>query len=177
MAEAEADVSIHILLSLYGQQHEREALDEAASLAIGPFSDAHLLFEEFVKRFPIVRVTKPNRPLRAILQIAETKGGNPFELAFVLVNLFTSSGIDAETVYVYSDHEAESKDSFRRANVEHVMVYVPALGQYFDPTLRAAELLKESAGKWPEERPRAHYPYPSHGAGRGYYGKRVAPTK
>jgi hypothetical protein len=156
-----------------------EAQREIAIIDINPSSDANVLFEAFAKRFSVMKkggdhqIPSPS----AIRRIVKSGMGSPFELAFVLLNLFALNGIDAERVDVYSDKEAEPHDNFELDNIEHVLVYVPSLDRYFDPTSRISEELRESAETWLEEKNRMYRRGIPGTFAYGYYAKRSTLSK
>lgn len=154
----------------------REARRELAMIDIKPSPDADELFEAFAQRFSVTEkkggydVPSPS----AIRRIAKSGKGSRFELAFVLYNLFGLNGIEAECVFVYGDKNAVPIDIFQNDNVEHVLVYVPALDQHFDPTSRLSKELQE-ADAWLEERHRMYSRIPATVAW-GYYA-RIGPYR
>lgn len=166
---------------------QREALNDIGSVGINPSSDAWVLFEEFAKRFVLVTADDQSSG-RDIRSIVENGGGDRDALVFMLLNLFTWNGIDAESVHVYGDREPEPKRNFVVGNIDRILVYAPGLDQYFDPTLPLAGQRKEAGGTLVDGKPRIHFAYPAwrsaHGCPgspiRGYYGRRnsdAVPTK
>jgi hypothetical protein len=120
-----------------GARRWREALREIKTVGIRPSSDARVLYEEFAKRFFFVEARKEEATWRPIRIIAKT-GGSFYEMAFVLRILFEANGIDYEIDEYYGDEEG----NIGRGKIDHFLLYVPALDQYFDPSLRLAGRLK-----------------------------------
>jgi hypothetical protein len=54
-----------------------------------------------------------------------------------LLNLLRWAGLDAELVLESERHQLNLTDVFSFAALDHVLVYVPSLDRYFDPTLPA----------------------------------------
>jgi hypothetical protein len=149
----------------------RRALNQIGILRINQSSDPWFLFAEFAKRLSVVATVDSDAwPPRSVRTIIKTGGGDRDELAFVLLNLFTSNALEAELVRVYD------KPDF--SDIDRVLVYLPALDRAFDPTLPPAEQHKGSGRALLESHPRTHRLYPvwrlNHDCGsfRGYYGKR-----
>lgn len=138
-------------------EYQDQAQREVANLGIGRSSDAGALFDAFVKRFSFVEMPTSQGNPRSIQSIAKTNGGNPRELAFVLVHLFKWNDIEADIVAIYADRVAGRPKKFTSDNCEHALVHVPAIERYFDPTLRIAQQLKEAGAKWVTEKPRIHH--------------------
>lgn len=155
-------------------RHQRRALNQIGILRISRSSDPWFLFEEFAKRLSVVEaVGNDVWPPRGVRSIIKTGGGNRDELAFVLLNLFTSNGLQAELLHVY-DHP-----DFSTAKVDRVLVHLPAFDLAFDPTLPPAEQHKGSSRALLSSMPRTYRLYPvwrvdfdCPGPLRGYYGKR-----
>jgi hypothetical protein len=156
-------------------QRYEEARTDIGVVGISPSSDAWVLFGEFAKRFTIVP-TAAEDYLRDLRSIAQTGGGNRYELAVALLNLLAWNGIDTDMVSVRSGPKGVD-------GVVHMLVYVPALDQVFDPTLPLARQHKGSGWALLEGMPRIHQAYPfgrvvkecandEMAAIRGYYGKR-----
>jgi hypothetical protein len=154
-------------------QSEGEILREIATIGIDPCSDPSVLFEEFVKRFSVVPTEEEYDGIpRPFAQIAETGQGNFDELALMLASLFVWNGIDTEFVKVWGNREARL-GHHELGELDHLLVYVPAIDRYFDPTSRvSAQLTETGIAPWLEEQPRIYSRYPSDHTGRGYYGKR-----
>jgi hypothetical protein len=152
---------------------EREILREISTIGIGPSSDAAVLFEEFGERFSVVSIEEEYDYIpRPLARIAETGKANFDELALVLASLFVWNRMDVECVEVWSNREARRGHS-DLGNLEHLLVYVPAIDRYFDPTSRmSAQLTETGIAPWLEEQPRIYSRYPSDNIGRGFYGKR-----
>jgi hypothetical protein len=178
MRQVEPKFFVKQLGTITRVQCERNALREIATIGIGPAADASVLFEEFARRFSVVPTEEDYDGIpRSISQITEIGSGNDHELAFVLLNLFTWNNIEAELVQVYSNLEARPGNP-ELGDLDLILVYVPALDRYFDPTLRASGRLNEGGmPAWLEERPRIYYAYPSDNRGRGYYGNRPAANR
>lgn len=154
-------------------------LYEAAKTDIGvvgfsPSSDAWVLFGEFAERFTLV-ATVAEDELRDLQSIAQTGGGNSFELAIALLNLFAWNGIETDMVDVLSGPKGVD-------GTDHTLVYVPALDQVFDPRLPLAQQRKGGGWVFLDGKPRIHEAYPfgrivkecandEMAAIRGYYGK------
>jgi hypothetical protein len=96
--------------------------------------DARVVFEDFAKRFFFAPSPNGFYSLRPIREIIET-GSDRYELAFVLECLFVWNGIDCEI----EAYEGDEKGDFGRGDIEYFLLYVPAVDQYFDPTLRLTE--------------------------------------
>jgi hypothetical protein len=174
MKRVEADFLVRVTASRDSVLQEREALQEIARLGIGPSSDAAFIFEEFARRFSVASTGKSRDGIPRTISRMKTGRGNAHELAFVLLNLFTWSGIDAELVQVWSNREARG-GHHELGKLEHVLVYVPDRDRYFDPTSRmSAQLTETGMAPWLEEQPRTYSRYPSDNTGRGYYGKRYS---
>jgi hypothetical protein len=173
----DSDIFVRTMKRYVQAQNERDAEREIATVGFRQSSDACVLFEQFVaKGLSVVPTEEDYEYLPRIPDIVERGSGNTHELAFVLVNLFTWGGVAAERVHVYGNKEAcrENRDL---GELEHLLVYVPALDRYFDPTLRtSAQLTETGMAPWLEERPRIYFSYPGT-TGRGFFGKRSAPTK
>lgn len=154
------------------EQHDaaQKAID---ALGIDPSANATVLFEEFTKRFPVVLPVDEQGSVRDVPSILKTRGGTPDELAFVLLNLLTRNGIEAEMVHIHADPKASG-------NIVGVLVYVPARDQVFDPTLPDAKQHRGSGWSLLEGSARIHYGYPfgtpAHNCPispiRGYFAKR-----
>ncbi len=71
---------------------------------------------------------------RDIASIVETRGGDCKSLSFLLLNLLRWNNVSAELVLFPSRGEIDPTDVFSFVNIGHVLVYVPALDQYLDPT-------------------------------------------
>jgi hypothetical protein len=172
-----ADFGLFIHRGSTLDQLYEEAKTDIGVVGINPSSDAWVLFEEFAKRFTIV-ATVAEDELRDLQSIAQTRGGNRFELAIALLNLFAWNGIETDMVDVLSGPKGVD-------GTDHVLVYVPALDQVFDPRLPLAQQHKGAGWAFLDGMPRIHQAYPlgrlvsecpdpgTHKfAIRGYYGKR-----
>jgi hypothetical protein len=69
-------------------------------------------FEEFAKRFSVVATAESGDKLRDLQSIIRTGGGDREGLTFVLLNLFTRNGIDAETVPVFRNEKDVGPEGF-----------------------------------------------------------------
>jgi hypothetical protein len=155
-------------------RHHRRALSQIGILRIDQSSDPWFLFGEFAKRLSVVEAAgSDDWPPRSVRSIIETGGGNRNELAFVLLNLFTSNGFQADLLHVYD------KPDFSTANVDRVLVHLRGFDLAFDPTLPPAEQHKGSSRALLSSMPRTYRLYPvwrvdfdCPGPLRGYYGKR-----
>lgn len=178
-----ADFNLWIHRDSTLDQLYEEAKTDIGAVGISPSSDAWSLFEEFAKRFTLV-ATVAEDDLRDLQSVAQTGGGNRFELGFALLNLFAWNGIDTDMVEVLSAPKGDEIGA-----VVHLLVYVPALNQVFDPTLPSARQHKGSGWALLDGMRRIHQAYPfgrrvnecpdpeSHKfAIRGYNGKR-SPSK
>jgi len=151
-----SDFAIRITPSRAWSEHLLQARREVADLGIDRSPDASVLFDAFVKRFSFIEMPDSQGSPRSIQSITKAGGGNPRELAYVLVHLFTWNDIEAEVVSIYPDSVAGRPKKFTSVSSEHTLVHVPAIERYFDPTLRIAQQLKEAGAKWVAERPRIH---------------------
>jgi hypothetical protein len=154
---------------------QRDAEHEIATIGIAKSSDSGRLFEEFAKRFSLL--SKPVRPpgsglqpVASILSIAQAGGGDSHELVFLLLCLFKWSGFECESIEIYENSKFDTRP-------EHILVYLPALDRYFDPTLQVAKQLEGSGVKWPKERPRVHRPHPLGGEAWAFRGSSSEPTQ
>jgi hypothetical protein len=170
-----ADFSAFIHRDPIVEQRYEEAETDIGVVGISPSSDAWVLFGEFAKRFTIVATIAEDDP-RDLRSIAQTGGGNWFELALALLNLFAWNGIDTDMVEVLSGPKGVD-------GVVRVLVYVPTLDQVFDPTLPLAGQHKGSGWAFLDGMVRIHQAYPfgrvvkecpnsEMSSIRGYYGKR-----
>ena len=93
-----------------------------------------------------------------------------------MLNLFAWNGIETDMVDVLSGPKGVD-------GTDHVLVYVPALDQVFDPRLPVAQQHKGAGWAFLDGMPRIHQAYPlgrtvkecandEMAAIRGYYGKR-----
>jgi hypothetical protein len=169
----DSDFFLRMFPSSMGRQREGEILRGITTIGIGPSSDPSVLFHEFAKHFSVVPTEEEYDGIpRPFAQIAETGKGNRDELAVMLASLFVRNGIDTEYVQVWSNREARWGHR-ELGELEHILVYVPALDRYFDPTSRmSAQLTEAGMERWLEEQPRVYFRYPSDNTARGYYGKR-----
>lgn len=152
----------------------KRIMREIARLGIGPSSDANAIFEAFTNRFSMTEIEHERDfpSVSDIQRIARTGAGKRFELVFVLHNLFVLNHIEAECLYVYRDAEAEPKDNFNNANLEQILLYVPAIDVHFDPTSRLTKQLKEVGDALLEDKHRLYRSGIPGGFARGYYAKR-----
>jgi hypothetical protein len=162
----------------FRRAHE-EARREVAAININRSPDANALYELFAKRFSLIETGGGRGILSraAIRRIAKSGAGNRHELAFVLHDLFSLNGIEAEYVEVYSDGATEPHDNFAYDNLEHVLIYVPSLDQHFDPASRVSKELREAAETWLEGKNRMYHRDIPAVYAEGYYAKRPATSK
>jgi hypothetical protein len=132
---------------------EGSRLREIESVEIGPSSEAWEIYGQFAKQFVVVYPAEGESTAHDIRRITEAGGGDRNALVFLLLNLFRWNGIDAELVLLSSKRGAKRGGP----HVEHLLVYVPALKQYFDPTLSPAAQPKNSELTWLEGRRRIHF--------------------
>jgi hypothetical protein len=108
-----------------------QQLPEIEALGIAPSGEPWALFEAFVKRFSVVTSGQFERSSRDIQRVIEARGGDRSTLSFLLLNLFRWNGIDAELALLSTKRNSKHDDRY----IEQVLVYVPAIQQYFDPAL------------------------------------------
>lgn len=106
-------------------------LPEIEALEIAPSDAPWVLFEAFGKRFTVATAAEVLETPRSIRGIAAAGRGDRAALTFLLLNLFRLNGIDAQLVFLSAEGDIEHDDR----PIEQVLVYVPALRQYFDPAL------------------------------------------
>jgi hypothetical protein len=132
---------------------DESRLPEMESVGIGPSSDAWEIYGQFAKRFVIIDPVRGQSSLHDIRRIAEAGGGDRSALVFLLLNLFRWNGIDAELVLLSTKQGAKRGTP----HVELLLVYVPALKQYFDPALSPVVQPRSSDRTWLEGRRRIHF--------------------
>lgn len=130
-----------------------QQLPEIEAVGVSPSSNAWVLFEQFAKRFSLIPTADDQGGERDIRRITEAGGGDRNALVFLLLNLFRWNGIDAELVLLSTKLDSELGDDY----IEHMLVYVHALKQYFDPTLLPAAQHKSSDLTWLHGRRRMHF--------------------
>lgn len=128
-------------------------LPEMESVGIGPSSDAWAIYGQFAKRFVVVSPVRDQNSAHDIRRITEAGEGDRNALIFLLLNLFRWNKIDAELALVSTRRGTRSGGPY----VEHLLVYVPSLKQYFDPTLSPAAQPKSSEQTWLVGRRRIHF--------------------
>lgn len=128
-------------------------LPEMESVGIGPSSDAWDIYGQFAKRFVVVDLARDQSSAHDIRRITEAGEGDRNALVFLLLNLFRWNGIDAELALVSTKRGTKGG----APRVEHLLVYVPSLKQYFDPALSPAAQPKSSERTWLEGRQRMHF--------------------
>jgi hypothetical protein len=131
---------------------DESRLPEMESVGIGPTSNAWEIYGQFAKRFVVVSPAEGQPSPPDIRRITEAGGGDRNALVFLLLNLFRWNGIDAELTLVSGKRGTKSGTH----HVEHLLVYVPSLKQYFDPTLSPAAQPKSSERAWLDGRRRMH---------------------
>jgi hypothetical protein len=112
-------------------------LENVQAVGIEPVSDAEALFKDFTLHFGGATTNEPRDDPRSLASILKTKGGDCKALTFLLLNLLRWAGLDAELVLESERHQLNLTDVFSFAALDHVLVYVPSLDRYFDPTLPA----------------------------------------
>jgi hypothetical protein len=157
-----ADAVIGHITPFYGIFLRQQAtLKYIRTLEFSRSSDPWVLFEEFAKRFSVVATeNKPDEP-RSLRSIVKAGGGDRDELKYVLLNLFTSNGIDCESVLLGVRQQVAPGRESKLGVVDRVLVYVPAIDQYFDPILPVSNQPK--GPDWTsllEGRHREHFLYP-----------------
>lgn len=116
---------------------DAQDLDDLRITGITPADDPELLFKQLAGRFGTVTTSESRFEPRKLASILQTGGGDCKSLTFLLINLLRRSGIDAELVLTSEQHQPRLTDVFSFVDVDHVLVYVPSLDRYFDPTLPA----------------------------------------
>ncbi len=119
-------------------------LQDLQAAGIRPVPDAEALFKEFTLRFGNMTAIESRSDPRSLASILQTKGGDCKSLTFLLLNLLRWAGVDAELVLESEKHQLNLTDVFSFGQIDHVLVYVPSLDRYFDPTLPAG---------WHQEQP------------------------
>src|SRR6266581_474697 len=112
-------------------------LEDLQAAGIRPKPDAGALFKEFTLHFGAVKTSESRTDPRPLASILQTKGGDCKSLTFLLLNLLRRAGVDAELVLNSERHHPNLTDVFSFGDIDHVLVYVPSLDRYFDPTLSA----------------------------------------
>jgi hypothetical protein len=130
-----------------------QQLPEIEVLGIAPSDDPWALFEAFGKRFSVVMSAEFQEPSRNIRSVAAAGRGDRATLAFLVLNLFRLNGIDTELAFLSTKRGSGQGD--RR--IEQMLVYVPALGQYFDPALPFDSQHNSADRGWLEGRERLHF--------------------
>ena len=123
---------------------EPAKLEDLQAAGIQPVPDAEALFKEFTLHFGAVTTSESRTDPRSLASILQTRGGDCKSLTFLLLNLLRWAGIDAELVLESEKHQLNLTDMFSFGQIDHVLVYVPSLDRYFDPTLPAG---------WQQEQP------------------------
>jgi hypothetical protein len=112
-------------------------LEDLQAAGIQPVPDAEALFKEFTFHFGTVTASESRTDPRPLASILQTKGGDCKSLTFLFLNLLRWAGVDAELVLDSERHHLNLTDVFSFADLDHILVYVPSLDRYFDPTLPA----------------------------------------
>jgi hypothetical protein len=130
-----------------------QQLRETESLGIGRATDAWDLFRAFAQRFPATATVEEKVSPDNLRKL---RGWDREASAVVLFRLFKWNGIEAELVLLFGKHGGAQPEPMASGPLDHVLIYVPALDQYFDPTLpserqRSSELVLQ------DEKPRLHF--------------------
>lgn len=116
---------------------DSQDLNDLRITGIRPADDPEILFKQFTDRFGAVTTSEFRFEPRKLASIVQTEGGDCKALTFLFLNLLRWSGIDAELVLTSEQHQPRLTDVFSFADIDHVLVYVPSLDRYLDPTLPA----------------------------------------
>jgi hypothetical protein len=116
---------------------DSQNLNDLRVTGIQPADDPEILFKQLADQFGTVTTSEFRTEPRKLASILQTKGGDCKSLTFLFVNLLRWSGLDAELVLTSERHRSRLTDVFSFADIDHVLVYVPSLDRYFDPTLPA----------------------------------------
>ena len=116
---------------------DSQSLNDLRVTGMQPADDPEILFKRFTDEFGVARISEFRMEPRKPASIVHTKGGDCKSLTFLLVNLLRWSGIDAELVLTSVRHQPRLTDVFSLRDLDHVLVYVPSLDRYFDPTVPA----------------------------------------
>jgi len=113
---------------------DEHGLRSLKALDVPHSQNAWALFAELTKRLSAVKTAETRHEPRDIQNIIETQGGDCKALSFLLLNLLRWNGIDAELVLYSNEHDIAPDDIFSFGKIDHILVYVPALDRYMDPT-------------------------------------------
>jgi hypothetical protein len=117
---------------------DAEKLQDLQAASIQPGPDPEGLFKELTFHFGPKFASETGRDPPSLVKILQAKGGDCKALTFLLLNLLRWAGVDAELVLVsIKKHELNLTDVFSYTDIDHMLVYVPSLDRYFDPTLPA----------------------------------------
>ena len=116
---------------------DAEKLQDLQAAGIQPVPDAEALFKEFKLHFGPKFASESGRDPPSLDSILQAKGGDCKALTFLFLNLLRWAGVDAELVLESERDQLNLTDVFSFAALDHVLVYLPSLDRYFDPTLPA----------------------------------------
>jgi hypothetical protein len=136
---------------------DSDNLSDLETAGIQLTDDPEVLFKRFAGQFGPAITSEFRFEPRTVASISQTGGGDCKSLTFLLLNLLRWSGTEAELVLTsVKQSYFRLTDIFSLAEVDHVLVYVPSLDRYFDPTLGPGEGRQQQLNLTIRDRTRIH---------------------